>query len=61
MPAWVWRVMVVLNPELGWSLLNLCGELENDDIPDMYWDISSRPMAAPFGPCGSHKDFTGIL
>lgn len=32
-----------------------------ENIPDMYWDKSSRPIAAPSGPTGSHSDVTGIL
>ena len=30
-------------------------------LPDMYWDKSSRPTAAPWDPTGSHNDVTGML
>lgn len=54
----------MLNPEQGEGLSNQFSvgrRVGDEDRPDMYWDRSSRPMAAPPGPIGSHNDFTGIL
>ncbi len=37
------------------------GDLGDEDRPEIYWDNSSRPVAAPIGPSGSHNAIIGIL